>query len=295
MEQTNMQEVIVDNRTFVLGLDWIYRSAMKRHEAGELLSAARVVTKHLGLSPAAVPLEGYYAESAELSEYFRLMRALQDVHIDRTREVSGLTEFERLIEVTSSPLYGHAIQEEKLLPDGSNALTQAMKETEPDWTVSGVTCAARSAALAMDDYSLVGLAARLEDSVVLASLGESVVLYSAVRVVEGESLSDPYVWQVDPDLVAEAWRFNDEFFRLFGERLLTPEPENAGRYWIAARRNKLVGRCVRLGEDLRTNPIRYYHWGVRFRAGELFVQDFWDSQVWTTERFRAGPPPFDQR
>lgn len=295
MEQAEIREGIVDNRTFVLGLDWIYRSAMKRHEAGELLRAAREVAKALGVGPAAVPVEGYYTESLELTEYFRLTRALQHVHVDRTREVAGLTEFERLIEVTASPIYGRAIREEKLLPVGYNALTRAMKETEPDWTVSRVTRAAHRAALAMGDYSLVGLAARLEDSVVLASLGESVVLYSAVRTVAGEPLQDVYVWQVDPDLVAEAWRFNDEFFRLFGERLVPPEPENAAKYWVAARRNKLVGRCVRLGEDLRTCPVRYYHWGVRFSAGEVFVQDFWDSEVWTTERFRAGPPPLDQR
>lgn len=50
---------IVDNRTFLLGLDYLYRNAMKRHECGELLRCARHVAAALRVAPAAVPVEGY--------------------------------------------------------------------------------------------------------------------------------------------------------------------------------------------------------------------------------------------
>ncbi len=33
---------LIDNRVCLLGLDWMYREAMKRHEKGELLECARL-------------------------------------------------------------------------------------------------------------------------------------------------------------------------------------------------------------------------------------------------------------
>ena len=61
----------VDNRTFLLGLDELYRAAMKRHERGELLECAREVCMELNLPPANVPVEGYYSENKDLAEQFR--------------------------------------------------------------------------------------------------------------------------------------------------------------------------------------------------------------------------------
>ncbi len=70
---------VVDDRVFLLGLDKLYRDAMKQHERGELLGCARRVAEALHVTPADVPVEGYYAEDERLTEYFRLVRALQDV------------------------------------------------------------------------------------------------------------------------------------------------------------------------------------------------------------------------
>src|SRR4029079_15725650 len=78
---------VVDNRVFLLGLDELYREAMKSHERGELRDAARSVASALDLDPAKGrddPVEGYYTEDARLTEYFRLMRSLQAVD-DRRR------------------------------------------------------------------------------------------------------------------------------------------------------------------------------------------------------------------
>jgi len=59
---------VVDNRVFLLGLDKLYRDAMKRHERGELLACARRVAAPLHETPADVPVEGYYAEDEQLTE-----------------------------------------------------------------------------------------------------------------------------------------------------------------------------------------------------------------------------------
>src|ERR1044071_2014919 len=113
---------IVDNRTFLLGLDKLYRDAIKPHEQGELLKCARQVAAVLHIPPKDVPVEGYYAEDQRLTEYFCLMRALQAVNQACTPAVASLPEFQRLLAVASAPLYGKPLNTGMLLPAGLDAL-----------------------------------------------------------------------------------------------------------------------------------------------------------------------------
>ncbi|HEY5668373.1 MAG TPA: hypothetical protein VIS10_00165, partial [Anaerolineales bacterium] len=108
----------VNNREFVLGLDKLYRDAMKGFEENKLLPCAEKVATTLDVQPAQVPIEGYYTESRALTRYFRLMRALQEVNMDKENAVKHLSEFQLLWDVTSSPLYGRPQQNNKLLPVG---------------------------------------------------------------------------------------------------------------------------------------------------------------------------------
>jgi hypothetical protein len=281
---------VVDNRVFLLGLDKLYRDVMKQHERGELLKCARRVAEALNATPADVPVEGYYAEDAQLTEYFRLVRTLQDVDDAATSLVDSLPEFQRLRDVTSAPLYGSPQYDGKLLPAGRDALSQALRATFPEWTVSGLTAAAYNTAVETDEISLVGLAARVKDAVVLTAVRESVVLYA--EWVVGAALHPPrpqYVWKVDGDLAQHARRFIDTFNALFGEELPPPDPAQAERYWDAYDDNEIVGRCVRLGCDDRVVPIRHYHWAIcRDERGEFAVQEFWKSEVWTTTRYSSA-------
>jgi hypothetical protein len=279
---------VVDNRTFLLGLDKLYRDAMKPHESGELLNCARRVAAALNATPASVPVEGYYTESHELTEYFGLMRALQAVDEKSTPTVASLPEFRRLLEVTSAPLYGKAIGAGKLLPTGRDPLSQALYETMPDWSLPRLIETAYKAAQESDDFSLVGLAARIRDAVVLAATRESVVLYA--EMMEGSALFPPrpkYVWNVDKELAEQARRFIDTFNRLFNEKLPPPEPAHAASYWHAFADNEILGRCVRLGYNDAVSPVLQYHWAICSR-GNFVVQEFWHTEVWTTERYRAA-------
>src|SRR6266550_1040881 len=178
-----MRQRLVDNRVFLLGLDALYRGAMKRNEGFELLRCAREVAWTLHIKPAYVPVEGYYAEDQHLTAFFRLLRALQNL--------------------------------------------------APRWTIPTLTPAAEQAARDMDDYSLVGLAARTQDPVVLAALRESVVLYAQVMML-GMALEEPPIieWRVDKDLTSQANRFIGAFHALFpqGRRLPAATAENAATY-----------------------------------------------------------------
>jgi hypothetical protein len=290
------ERCVVDNRVFLLGLDELYRQAIKWHERQELFACAQRVAGALGVVPADVPVEGYYADDAQLTVYFRTMRALQDVHESRTSEVAGLPEFRRLLEVTSAPLYGHPQKEDKLLPRGHDPLSRALVETQPDWSVERLTEAAHLTAQKTDDFSLVGLAARIQDPIVLAALRESVVLY-ADDVIGCAPMVDPprYVWKVDKDLAAQAERFIRAFQELFGDELPPPDSSQAERYWNAYESEEIYGRCVRLGSNDATRPVLHYHWAI-YGPEKLRVQEFWHADVWTTDRYRDalrhdGRPP----
>jgi hypothetical protein len=286
---------VVDNRVFLLGLDQLYRQAIKWHERLELFACAKRVTGALGVAPADVPIEGYYADDAQLTGYFRMMRALQDVDESRTSEVARLPEFRRLRDVTSAPLYGHPQQRGKLLPVGRDPLSQALIETQADWSVERLTAAAHTTAQKTDDISLVGLAARIRDPVVLAALRESVVVY-AEDAPGCPVLADrpQYVRKVEKDLAAQAKRFIRTFHELFGEELPPPDPTQAERYWHAHEDNEIYGRCVRLGSNDATEPMLHYHWAI-YGPEESAVQEFWHAEVWTTDRYRSalhdGRPP----
>src|SRR6059036_3166177 len=102
---------VVDNRVMLLGLDELYRHALKGHERTELLACAQRVSTALHQSPADVPVEGYYSEDVALTTYFRLMRALQVVSLERAPEVEALPEFRLLLTVTSSPIFGAPVRE----------------------------------------------------------------------------------------------------------------------------------------------------------------------------------------
>jgi hypothetical protein len=282
-----IERLVVDNRVFLLGLDELYRESMKTHERDELLVCARETADALSVEPADVPIEGYYTEDAGLTEYFRLVRALQTVSSDRSAEVADLKSFQRLRQVTASRIFGKA-SGSGLLPGGKDALTIAMDRTWPNWTIEILTKAAYEYALSSDDYSLVALAALSRDPVVLAALRESVVLYAMCMAgCSAEPVQYEYVWAVDEVIQSRATHFVQEFNQLFNESLPPPTAENAKTFWNAADESKLVGRCVRIGFNDGSQPIEHYYWAIDYdESYKLVVKDFWDSELWTTARYR---------
>jgi len=278
----------VDNRQFLLGLDQLYREAMKTHEREELLACARVVAAALGVAPADVPVESYYHEDDALTEYFGLMRALQNETEEARAVVGSLPEFRRLDEIASAPLYGHPLYGGSLLPRGEDPLSTALLNTPvASWTIAELTASAYRTALDTDDISLVGLAALSRDAVVLTALRESAVLYAyPVAGCAMEEVRIVYSWTVDADVTERAQRFVAAFNALFTESLPAPGHETASIFWNAANDNNVMGRCVRIGFDDSKQPVRQYHWAIVIEGGELQARELWDSEIWTTERFR---------
>lgn len=283
LEDLPTRTFVVDDRVFLLGLDYLYRERMQEFEAQELLPCARAVARALGVSALAGPVEGYYAERADLTEYFHLMRAVQDLPRERERDVRRMKEFRRLLEVTSSPMFGRVVRE-KLLPVGRDPLSQALLDTMSDWSVERLLDAAHHAALEWDDYSLVGLAARIRDPVVVAALRESVVLYAEVITLGLPAYRSVFEWRVGPELVTQARRFIREFHRFVPGGIPDPSAENAARYYDASEKNEVGGRCVRIGQDAAHE--NHYHWAIQRKDGGWELDAFWSPELWTTHRYR---------
>jgi hypothetical protein len=309
---------IVDDRVFLLGLDQHYRDAMKLFEAVVLLPCAKALAGRLDLPPKDVPIEGYYVESPELTAYFRLMRALQDVKEEEGVAAGGMAELRQILEIAASKLYGEPVfernEERYLLPAGRDPLSRALLRVQfmpEQWNVPTLLEGAHKAAHEHDDISLVGLAARANDAVVLTALRETVVLYAEkVLLLGGMSEDEPeYVWRVDAALAAAANRFIELFNRLvasvnaglrekhgmsgqFEFRAFRPIPsaeaKHASHFYSCAEDNEIGGRCVHIAT--RADTQENYHWAVRSAAGGWQVHDFWSPQMWTTERYRTAPP-----
>src|SRR2546430_13768658 len=250
----------VDDRAFLLGLDRLYREAMQQHEGFELLGCARELAATLRITPRPVPIEGYYATNPQLTEYFLLLRALQQVGESRVPEVRGLLSYQRLCQVLSSPIFGRAEHEDTLLPIGNDPLSRALRATAPSWTIPTLTAAAHAVAVKTGDYSLVGLAALAWDPVALVALRESVVLYEGVMLGSTEPLR--IGWAVSPELAERGARFIAAFRALFGTALPAPVGDNADVYFGSYIKADPVGRRARLGCPAQTEPGPHYQWVI---------------------------------
>lgn len=289
--QMGLAPRIVDNRVFLLGLDQLYREAMKQHERTELLQCARDTANALGIPPSNAPVEGYYYEDEKLTEYFRWMRALQVVDAGRQTDVKDLPSFQRLASVIESGLFGKPSANRFLISMGRDPLTEALTESRPEaWNIESLTRAATAIAERSDDFSLVSLAALANDSLVLAALRETVVLYVAYGPGSGNAKEVPeYIWKVDERIQRRAARFISTFNRLFSTPLPEAIKENVVVYYQASSEAKILWRCVRIGFDLSTRGN--YHWAIDEAGGGrqgLVVRDFWDTELWTTERYLAS-------
>ncbi len=119
-------------------------------------------------------------------------------------------------------------------------------------------------------------------------MGGIPVLYTITAVFSSKFIPDPeYVWQVDDLVESRARRFVAEFNKLFSESLPQPNTENTEHFWRAGDESMLIGRCVRMGFDDSLQPIQQYHWAIdRHPKYKWTTRDFWDTDIWTTQRYR---------
>ena len=288
-------DVIIDDRVFLIGLDCLYRDQMKWFEADKLLPCAEKMAQVLAVQPADIPIEGYYTESHKLRQYFQTMRALQEVNVDKQTAVNGLFEFEFIMKILTSGLYGEPVHNDKLLPGGRDPLSRALKQRAGmTWNIPTLMKTAYEYAADHDDFSLVSLAVRTRDPVVVTALRESVVLYAEMGYFGiKEEPQFRYIWRVSPEIAETASRFIQTFNQLTSGELPLANARNAEIFLKAFTENQILGRCVRLGDSGGGQPP-YYHWAIYttnwHNPQALQVEDFWNEKIVTTETYRAHDP-----
>ena len=264
---------------------------MKVFETECLLPYSKALMNQLSLQAQNFPIEGYYVESDALKEYFLNIRTLQKRSNVDAQSVRNSEPYQALLKVVSSEIYGSKLlQSEGFFPERLNSLYSALDTTDPnDWTVETLTDKAYQFSVADNDISLVGLAAFIQDAVVLAALRESVVLYSAIA--SGSELEPPtykYVWNVSEELQSRANQFIQLFNQLTSSPIRQACAENTEYFNNAYEDNEILGRCVFIGFDDSKIPKAYYHWAINYedQGGNLVVDAFWDTKIWTTEYYQ---------
>ncbi len=277
----------VDNRVLILALDYLYRESMKQFEKEVLLGKSRILVNKLSLSLIDIPIEGYYYESDELKEYFLKIRTLQNCPAERKYEVEGLESYQMLSRIMSSEIYGKG-NEDGFFPRRLDSLFYALDSIPiNEWSVKTITEKAQSIAIKNDDISLVGIAASINDSVVLTALRESVALYAMVALGCAEVPPKMvYQWNVDSALQIKVDRFIRIFNELTASNIKNACSENVEYFYKAFEDNEIIGRCIRIGIDDSTTPEKNYHWAITHDARGLVVDDFWSKELWTTERYQ---------
>ncbi|AZZ92244.1 hypothetical protein EUZ85_16535 [Hahella sp. KA22] len=286
MSEIRTIECIVDNRTLILALDELYRQRMQSFEVNTLLPAAKTVAKVLDVEPCSGPVEGYYAETEALTEYFQIMRALQQQGARSAEKVEEMPEFHQLLEVCNAAIYGAGADSSGLLPSRRDPLYYALNALPPDeWALAALTELAANIAREKDDYSLVGIASLSQEPLLITALRESCVLYAAIAALCAPDEPQEryhYIWKVDKEIADACNRFISEFNALTQSDLLPATEDNAEYFYDAAQDANITGRCVRIGYDDSVYPTRHYHWAINDRRK---VEEFWSDELWTTERY----------
>jgi len=277
-------ETIVDDQTFVVGLSELFREQMKAYELATLLPLAETACGALSLSPAVVPVEGYYSESSELEKFFRLIRALQSAEGQELSSGPGEHAIVRLREVFTSPAMGRLEENDGLIPRTSSPFGEALRSLA-NWSIDDLSRKAQNL-VRNDDAGLVAVASATGDPTAICVARESVALTADVELAEIDSSN--FIWAVSKHVAEVAHRFVSSLADATGITLPKPEEPSSQLYGEAAKAAELVGRCILIGERSSTaHP--FYHWYIDTCRDELAVKDFWSSSVWTTDNLRRMP------
>ncbi|HUT29098.1 MAG TPA: hypothetical protein VMX13_04830 [Sedimentisphaerales bacterium] len=277
-------DIVVDDRAFVVGLSELFRREMKTYEVATLLPLAETVCGALDLSPAMVPVEGYYSESDALERFFRLIRALQRAELRPVSPGPAKQGIQRLREVFTSPAMGRAEDSDRVLPRTSSPFGQALRMMA-DWSIDSISRQAQRL-VRDDDAGLVAVASASGDPIAICVARESMALLAEVELAELET--PRFSWAVSEHVAEIAGRFVSSLADTTGIILPSAQRAFSQVYGQAAMDADLVGRCILVGERSGT-PHPFYHWYIDSSVEKPVVRDFWSTGIWTTKNICCLP------
>lgn len=277
------ETITINNVDYFHMIDNEIRPAMMDYETKQLLPVAQNVIGDLETQE--YPVEGYYYKTPELTEYFTIIRNIQE-NKKIYKEINTKTdEFQRLYDFTDRTLWG-AVSSDRTkspLPRRYDILGLTLKSFEDPikgpfvkrpWTIDKIMDRIKD--FATGTINLVELAYKIGSLECLVAGAETNILYREITHITGSSGTNPeIIWNVDPEIEEFGKKLLDEYNNLIGTNIKSPTPNT---YWNFNRYPELP-RVVALGYVDFTGE--YYHWKLDSLRN---VTDFYSGELHTTEQ-----------
>ena len=301
----------MDERTLLQGLIVMFQRALSASIKRELYGCAQRLANKLNLKPvrSCGVIPDFCKGDAILSRYFQIVEELR--HVCWRKRVQAMPDFQRIEAVMASPLFGlrtsrsdsltmacrrcgplgfaHKQQlgrpqdalDRAVIAIGRDTLAQS-PGTAATCSITELTTSAQSIAVEADDVSLVGLAARIGDPMLM--------ILARAQPRAGHLLDDSgeeFDWQVDAAFAASAAEFVDTANQLLGADLPAPTADHASAYFWASLAISPGGQCVPLDCDHGQGT---YYWAIRgphlaSRMPGPEAEQFVDTKPWDSGRY----------
>jgi len=290
MEKIITHEYIVSDFELILGLESFYRRHMKIYETKDLLPLVVALFEKLGISqPEEYPIEGYYYESEELKTYFKYIKTLKEVPIERKDVLQDMLGYKKLTELFCSGLYGKYEYVGAILPSVKDPLYYALDSLSVEnWNVKNILNTAYTIINDIGNTTIIGLGIMIKNPVIVTALRESTVLYSDVPCLGMPDFTikyvNKYIWNVSKEVEKLANMLIETFNGICPYKIPMAIEKNAEKYYDEFSSNPVDLRCVRIGSDVSS---RHYHWAIKKQehpTSNYKFAEFWDENLWTTEK-----------
>ncbi|MFH1637511.1 MAG: hypothetical protein ABIB71_03745 [Candidatus Woesearchaeota archaeon] len=302
---------IIENFDYFQAVDATVRRYMKAFET-EMLPVAEQALKDAGFPLGNYPVEGYYPETKELTQYFLHVRTLQDKY---TTTVTGAIQ--KLHDIYTHPVFGlkqgkpNAINptdvyfpEEDLVTISPvvDPVTVASKKIMPNWTIDGIMENVEKENLG---EGLVGFAYMVDElakgerahfnPVATTMACETTVLSRMKMVVRGLRKRPQVDWRVTPEVEGAGKGVIESYSDLMGRHssLLREVPQVTPDNICGLLDNlPSVFRIVNLNSNLLRDD-GHYHWAIDSSEEDgkqkgLVVKEIWSDKVITTEEYQKS-------
>jgi len=289
--ETIIKELIVNDFEFIIGLDSFYREKMKKYEVKILLPLIKEIFQNIDIQKKNFPIEGYYYENEDLTEYFNYVKTLKTLNNDYKPKIENMQGYKKLLNILCSGLYGNYYFNESILPITKDPIYRTLENLSFDnWKSEKIIKTAFSIIKEENDFSIISLGIIKKDPIILTALRESVALYSDIFVGSAPNLTVKYeykyIWNVSNEIQNKANNIIEIFNGICPYKIPIAEEKNVKKYYDEYVSNPINIRCIRIGID---NIGKNYHWAIintDYLKRNYKFKEFWDSKFWTTETLK---------
>jgi hypothetical protein len=282
-----VENIVINDFEFIIGLDGFYRNNMMKYESDDLLPLLEKMVKQLNICLDDVEIEGYYYLTKELKKYFKIVKNLKNISIDKIEIFKEYNGYNKLIDIFCSDLYGEYKFDKYIIPSVNDILNQALKSIDVNkYNYEIILEYAYKLLQNKKKITLVELGILKKDPIIVTALRESAALYVDVVIAgDPEPVEYNYTWNVSKEIENAGNEIINTFNKICPYKIPYGSKENAEIYYNEFTDNKINNRCIRIAED--DNGLKY-HWAIKYNyyTGKYKFEEFWDKKLWTSEKYK---------